>query len=115
MLTNGLERAVLASPARHQQPLRNQRWRLEDEGDRGVGGPQPWRKKLSFPAQHILFEGYISHTSNFARWARKQEMKTMYITASAGSNAHIKALYKTKLLYQYINSQGSEHIANVRA
>lgn len=93
-------------------------------GDRGVVGLQPRRKKPHSPARHILFEGYISHTSNLARWARKQEMKMMYIMVSAGSNSHIRALYQTKLLYHYKNSQSSEQrpeagggafVANVRA
>lgn len=82
--------------------------------DRGVGWLQPWRKKLPSPARYILLEGYISHTSNLARWARKQEMKMMYIMASAASNFHIRALYKTNLLYHYINSQGSEQAPEAR-
>lgn len=101
MLINGLKRAFLAKRARHQQPCETKDggWRMK--GDRGVGWLQPRRKKLPSPARHILLEGYISHTSNLARWARKQEMKMMYIMASAGSNFHFRALYKTKLLYHF--------------
>lgn len=62
-------------------------------------------KEIPFPSAYIL-----SHTSNPARWARQQEMKMMYIMALAGPCAHIRALYKIKSLYQYINlnSQDSE-------
>ncbi len=73
-------------------------------------------KEIPFPGAYVLSEGYISHTSNPARWARAQEMKMMYIMALAGPCAHIRALYKIKSLYQYINSnsQDSEKGLNAR-
>lgn len=78
--------------------------KMEDGGraaDRGLAASE---KEIPFPGAHVLSEGYISHNSNPARWTRQQEINQMYTMALAGPCAHLRALYKTKSLYQYINS-----------
>lgn len=64
--------------------------------DGGLAGVVASEKEIPFPGAYVLSGGYISHTSNPARWARQQEMKMMYIMALAGPSAHVRALYKTK-------------------
>lgn len=111
---------VLANPTGNPSIiLRNQRWRMEGEGGIVEWEGRSLEKELSFPGAYVLSEGYIFHTSNPARWVRKQEMKMMYIVAPAGPGAHVRALYKTKSLYQYseevLNARDSGCIANVRS
>lgn len=87
--------------------------KMEDGGraaDRGVGELAASEKEIPFPGAYVLSEGYISYNSNPARWARQQEIKKMYIMALAGPRAHLRALYKTKSLYQYIKSDSQDSV-----
>lgn len=102
VLINGLEQAILANPIRHSSiTLRNQRWRLE--GERGNVGWEVCSLGERNPLLGAIYSFRRLHIQ-LARWARKQDMKMMYIMAPTGPSADTKALYKTKSLYQYTNS-----------